>query len=212
MWCDFTILANTLKYLTILDKTWKRSARFDRYACDVTWRRLVSPLAGLDSRWATWSTYVSSDASPRAQNMTMMHILLKIKEHLFHKERIFLQPLSVCLIVCWSWQNIIKKCLFLLLRIFYAICIVLVDSIMKVRATEMCVKRKDQPSDVSMVACGPVCVPAFSPVCVCVSEKQPRKQNQGRQYFSVNQTGHSMAVASFPFLHLSRSPCPIIIE
>ena len=113
---------------------------------------------------------------------------------------------------CWSCQNIRKNGLFLLLRIFYVFCIVLVDSIMKVRAAEMCVSRKDQPSDVSMVACGPVCVPAFSPVCVCVSEKQPRKQNQGRQYFSVNQTGHSMAVASFPFLHLSRSPCPIIIE
>ena len=99
MWCDFTILANTLKYLTILDKTWKRSARFDRYACDVTWRRLVSPLAGLDSRCAAWSTYVSSDASPRAQNMTMMHILLKIKEHLFHKGAHFFAT-SVSLLDC----------------------------------------------------------------------------------------------------------------
>ena len=173
MWCDFTILANTLKYLTILDKTWKRSARFDRYACDVTWRRLVSPLAGLDSRWATWSTYVSSDASPRAQNMTMMHILLKIKEHLFHKgAHFFATSVSLldCLVAAGLAKISEKNCLFLLLRIFYVFCIVLVDSIMKVRAAEMCVSRKDQPSDVSMVACGPVCVPAFSPVCVCVGE------------------------------------------
>ena len=145
--------------------------------------------------------------------MTMMHILLKIKEHLFHMgAHFFASSVSLldCLVAAGLAKISEKTCLFLLLRIFYVFCIVLVDCIMKVRAKEMCVSRKDQPSDVSMVACGPVCVPAFSPVCV--SEKQPRKQNQGRQYFSVNQTGHSMAVASFPFLHLSRSPCPIVIE
>ena len=145
--------------------------------------------------------------------MTMMHILLKTKEHLFHMAAYFFATsvsLLDCLVAAGLAKISEKNCLFLLLRIFYVFCIVLVDSIMKVRAAEMCVSRKDQPSDVSMVACGPVCVPAFSPVCV--SEKQPRKQNQGRQYFSVNLTGHSIAVASFPFLHLSRSPCPIIIE
>ena len=32
---------------------------FDRYACDVTWRHLVSPLVRSAACWATWSTCVS---------------------------------------------------------------------------------------------------------------------------------------------------------
>ena len=102
-----------------------------------------------------------------------MHILLKIKEHLFHIAAHFFETsvsLLDCLVAAGLAKISEKNCLFLLLRIFYVFCIVLVDSIMKVRAAEMCVSRKDQPSDVSMVACGPVCVPAFSPVCVCVGE------------------------------------------
>ena len=77
-----------------------------------------------------------------------MHILLKIKEHLFHMGAHFFAT-SVSLLDCLVAASLAKisekNCLFLLLRIFYVICIVLVDSIMKVRATEMCVNRKDQP-------------------------------------------------------------------
>ena len=80
-----------------------------------------------------------------------------------------------CLVAAGLAKISEKNCLFLLLRIFYVFCIVLVDSIMKVRAAEMCVSRKDQPSDVSMVACGPVCVPAFSPVCVCVCRRSSQE-------------------------------------
>ena len=78
--------------------------------------------------------------------MTMMHILLKIKEHLFHKGAHFFVT-SVSLLDCLVAAGLAKildekeSCLFLLLRIFYVFCIVLVDSIMKVRATEMCVSR-----------------------------------------------------------------------
>ena len=107
--------------------------------------------------------------------MTMMHILLKIKEHLFHMgAHFFASSVSLldCLVAAGLAKISEKKLFVFIAEDFYVFCIVLVDSIMKVRATEMCVSRKDQPSDVSMVACGPVCVPAFSPVCVCRRSSQ----------------------------------------
>ena len=212
MWLD-----NTWQYLTILDNTWQYLEKISQVWQICMWCDLTSPCVTLGRPGLLLSDLVHirllrrQPSSPKHDDDAYFaqdkRASIPYGSTFFCKLCQFARLSSGC----WSCQNIRKNCLLLLLRIFYVLCIMLVDSIMKVRATEMCVSRKDQPWDVSMVACVcPVCVPAFSPVCV--SEKQPRKQNQGHQYFSVNQTGHSMAVASFPFLHLSRSPCPIIIE